>query len=155
QVDFGHGNAGNAVFTASPVTQGTELQKVDHFAKCQCAHGEVNATSLQRQVADDETQYGSHHHAQEQGDQHVADNVGSKQISRDEAARTVKCCLPERQQAGIAEQQVKSEPEQAPYQNAAQQSGPHSQQGSKNWHGAKDDAHHEFKTVPLPDPLTA
>src|SRR5699024_7633827 len=94
-------------------------------------------------------------HAQEQGDQHVADNVGSKQISRDEAARTVKCCLPERQQAGIAEQQVKSEPEQAPYQNAAQQSGPHSQQGPKNWHGAKDDAHHEFKTVPLPDPLTA
>ena len=116
-------HAGQAVLAAGAVRQRIELDEEEHLGDRHRDHREIDAGAPQRdqpdQIADDR----GRDHADEQRQHDVGKAGCGEQIGGDEAAGAVERRLAERQQAGVAEQDVEADAEQAPDQDAVDRVG--------------------------------
>jgi hypothetical protein len=122
-VNFRLGHIGEAVLAAGDGGERRVLQEEEHLGEGDRDHRQIDAGAAEREQADDQTDEGGADRAHGQSQEDVRDLVGDEQVGSDEAAGAVKRRLAEREQAGVAEDEVEAEAEQAPDQDAAQHVG--------------------------------
>ena len=118
EVEARRRHAGQAVLAAGPVRQRIELDEEEDLRDRHRDHGEVDAGAAQRDQPDQVADDGRRDHADDQREHDVGKARAREQVGGDEAAGAVEGRLAERQQAGVAEQDVEADAEQAPDQDA-------------------------------------
>ena len=111
-------HSGEAVFTAGQFRQRRNVQEVKHFAEGEGQHGEINAGTTQRQGTDDTSENRGEQRARDQCHQSVVYKAVGQEIRGSEPADAVERRLSKGQKAGEAEEDIETETEQTPDQDA-------------------------------------
>ena len=112
-------HAGQAVLAAGIIRERIELDEIEDFGDRNRDHREINAGAPQRDQPDQKAD----NRRDDRADDYRGDDVRKvedcQQIGGDHAAGAVERRLAERQKAGVAEQYVEADAEQAPHDDAA------------------------------------